>query len=129
MHEIDGKIIFTEIKEIADPSHSALVVLAVQNIAVDLIFNKNEFIANLNSVIQAARKRKIPVFYTKIQYLPLKYQSSVWIYTSNKLITRPRSPNEQSLSLAIEPAQDEIVINMPTLGVIIDTAGIFIDRV
>lgn len=39
------------------------------------------------------------------------------------------SPTEQSLSLGIEPAQDEIVINMPTLGVIIDTAGIFIDRV
>jgi hypothetical protein len=36
-------------EEIVEPSHSALVVLDVQNIAVDLIFNKDEFITNLNS--------------------------------------------------------------------------------
>ena len=36
-------------EEIVEPSHSALVVLDVQNIAVDLIFKKDEFITNLNS--------------------------------------------------------------------------------
>jgi nicotinamidase-related amidase len=126
MQKIDGKVIFTEIEEIVDPLHSALVVLDVQNTAVDLIFNKDEFITNIISLIHSAREKKIPVLYSKIQYVPLKYQSPAWIYTSNKLITRPRSPSEQGLSLAVQPAQDEIVINRRASGIIIDTASIFI---
>lgn len=120
MQQIDGKIIFTEVEEIVDPSHTALVILGVQNNAVDLIFNKNEFMTGLNSVVRAAREKKIPVFFTKIQYHPLKYQSPAWIYTSNKLITRPSSPSEQGLALAIEPTQDEIVMNMRTSAIFIE---------
>jgi hypothetical protein len=53
MQNIDGKIVFTEIEEIVDPSHSALVILGVQNHAVNLIFNKDEFITNLNSLVHS----------------------------------------------------------------------------
>jgi nicotinamidase-related amidase len=42
------------------------------------------------------------------------------------MMTRPRSPTEQGLELAIEPAQDEIVINMRGSALIIDTGSIFI---
>lgn len=59
MHEIEGKVIFTEIEEIVDSSHTTIVVLDVQNIAIDMIFNKDEFIANLNSLIHSSRKRRI----------------------------------------------------------------------
>jgi nicotinamidase-related amidase len=41
------------------------------------------------------------------------------------MITRPRSPSEQGLALAMEPAQDEIIINMRGSAIIIDTASIF----
>src|ERR671930_1849784 len=81
---------------------------------------------SLNSLVQSAREKKIPIFFSKMQYHPLKYQSPVWIYTSNKMMTRPRSPSEKGLALAIEPAQDEIVINMRGSGLIIDTGSIFI---
>jgi nicotinamidase-related amidase len=107
MQEIEGKIVLTEIEEIVDPSHTALVILGAQNNAIDLIFNKNEFMTSLSSLVQSAREKKIPIFFSRIQYHPLKYQSSVWIYTSNRLITRPRSPSEQGLALAIEPAHDD----------------------
>jgi nicotinamidase-related amidase len=128
MQEIEGKIVLTEIEEIVDPpSHTALVILGAQNNAIDLIFNKNEFMISLISLVQSAREKKIPIFFSKIRYHPLKYQSSVWIYTSNRLITRPRSPSEQGLALAIEPAHDEIVINMRGSGIIIDTGSIFIE--
>jgi nicotinamidase-related amidase len=126
MQEIEGKIIQTEIEEIVDPLHTALVILGAQNTAVDLIFNKDEFMTSLNSLVQSAREKKISIFFSKMQYHPLKYQSPSWIYTSNKMITRPRSPSEQGLELAIEPAQDEIVINMRGSALIIDTGSIFI---
>lgn len=86
--------------------------MGAQNTAVDLIFNKDEFMTSLNSLVRSAREKKIPIFFSKIQYHPLKYQSPAWIYISNKMITRPRSPTEKELALAIEPTQDEIVINM-----------------
>jgi nicotinamidase-related amidase len=126
MQEIEGKIILTEIEEIVDPSRTALVILGAQNTAVDLIFTKDEFMTSLNSLVQSARSKKIPIFFSKIQYHPLKYQSPAWIYTSNKMITRPRSPSEKGLALAIEPLQDEIVINMRGSALIIDTGSIFI---
>lgn len=125
MQEIEGKIVLTEIKEIVDPLHTALVILGAQNTAVDLIFNKDEFMTSLNSLVRSAREKKIPIFFSKMQYHPLKYQSPAWIYTSNKMITRPRSPSEQGLQLAIEPL-DEIVINMRGSAIIIDTGSIFI---
>lgn len=65
MEEIQGKIIPTEIEEIVDPSHTALVILGAQNTAVDLIFNKNEFMTSLNSLVQSARGKKIPIFSVK----------------------------------------------------------------
>jgi hypothetical protein len=55
MQEIEGKIISTEIEEIADPSHTPLVTLGAQDTAVDLIFNKDEFMTSLNSFVQSAR--------------------------------------------------------------------------
>ena len=126
MQEIEGKIVLTEIEEIVDPLHTALVILGAQNTAVDMIFNKDEFMTSLNSLVRSAREKKIPIFFSKMQYHPLKYQSPAWIYTSNKMITRPRSPSEQGLHLAIEPLQDEIVINMRGSAIIIDTGSIFI---
>ena len=42
------------------------------------------------------------------------------------MITRPRSPSEHGLALAIEPAHDEIVINIRGSAIFIDTASIFI---
>jgi nicotinamidase-related amidase len=65
MQEIEGKIVLTEIEEIVDPSHTALVILGVQNNAVDLIFNKDEFMTSLSSLVQSAREKKIPVFLVK----------------------------------------------------------------
>jgi hypothetical protein len=61
MQEIEGKIIQTEIEEIVDPLHTALVILGVQNTAVDLIFNKDEFMTSLNSLVQSAREKKVLV--------------------------------------------------------------------
>lgn len=121
MQTIDGKIIFTEIEEIVDPSHTALVVWDVQNITVKFIFNKNEFLDNLNLLIQSARESKIPIFYTAIEILPLKYQSSATIYTYNKLFGRQMKLTEQELDFVVKPAQGETTMNKHSASIFIGT--------
>ncbi len=61
MQEIEGMIVLTEIEEIVDPSHTALVILGAQNNAIDLIFNKNEFMISLISLVQSAREKKVKI--------------------------------------------------------------------
>ncbi len=43
-------VIYLNLNEIVDPSHTALVVWDVQNLLVNLIFNKEIFLNNLKSL-------------------------------------------------------------------------------
>ena len=88
MQDIDGKTIYSTIQEIVDPAHTALVVWDVQKMLVDFIFNKEEFINNINLLIESARRTKVPIFYTSVEMLPTKYESSARLYTYNKLFAR-----------------------------------------
>ena len=72
-------------EEILDPSHSALVVWDVQNLLVDKIFNKQEFMNNLISTVELARKSNVPVFFTRIQMLPSQFESPSRLYTLDLL--------------------------------------------
>ena len=62
MQEIDGKIIYSEVNEIVESSHTALVVWDVQKMFIDFIFNKVEFMKNIKLLIESARRAKIPIF-------------------------------------------------------------------
>ena len=56
MEKIDDKIIFTNITEIVDPSHTALVIWDIQNMLLKRIFNdKEQFTNALNSIINTAK--------------------------------------------------------------------------
>jgi len=53
------------------------VVGDIQKMLVDFIFNKEEFMRNITLLIESARRTtKIPIFYTAIEMLALKYESS-----------------------------------------------------
>jgi len=54
--------IYEDLKEIADPGHTCLVVWDVQNGLVGRIFNKEEFIGNLKRFVETMRN-KVPVVY------------------------------------------------------------------
>jgi nicotinamidase-related amidase len=81
----DNKIFYNTIEEILDPSHTALVVWDVQHGTTKVIFNKEEFSKNLNSVVELARKSNIPIFFTPIQIPSKRFESSAIIYTLGKL--------------------------------------------
>jgi nicotinamidase-related amidase len=124
MNQIGDKIIYDTAEEILDPSHTALVVWDVQNMLVNRIFNKEEFISSLSLIIEQARKTKVPIFFTRIQMIPMKFESPARIYTLSKLgFDKIRQqPTEEDIAFTIKPQQNEVVIDKHTTSIFIDTS-------
>jgi nicotinamidase-related amidase len=121
----DSLEVSAPLDRIWDPSHTALVEWDVQNMLVSRIFNKEELTSNLSLVIGLARKAVVPIFFTRIQTLPMRCESSARIYTFNKLgFDRMRQqPTEEDIAFAIKPVQQsEIVIDKHTASIFIDTS-------
>ena len=123
MQKIGEKIVYNTNEEILDPSHTALVLWDVLRAFEKIIFNKEEFSKNLNAIVELARKSKIPIFFTSVQTLPKRFESSANIYTMSKLgfdrLFQQFAPED--MDFAIKPQQDEIVINKHTASIFIDT--------
>jgi nicotinamidase-related amidase len=119
----DNKIVYNTIEEIVDASHTALVVWDVQQGTTKLIFNKEEFSRNLNSVVELARKSNIPIFFTPIQMLPKRFESAAIIYTLGKLgFDRLFEQfTDEDMHFAVKPQEGELVINKHTGSIFIDT--------
>jgi nicotinamidase-related amidase len=123
MQKIGNKVIYNTIEEILDPSHTALVAWDIQRALTKIIFNKEEFCRNLNTIVELARKSDIPIFFTSIQMLPKRFESSAIIYTLGKLgFDRLYEQfTTEDMDFTIKPKQDEIVINKHTASIFIDT--------
>jgi nicotinamidase-related amidase len=128
MQDINGKIIYSTLQEIVDPAHTALVIWDVQKMLVDFIFNKEEFMSNINRLIESARRTNMPIFYTSIEMLPTKYESSARLYTYNKLFAKMQQqrsqqsrPEKMDMSPAVDRKEDEVVITKHTASIFIGT--------
>jgi nicotinamidase-related amidase len=123
MQEIGDKIVYNPIEEILDPSHKALVAWDVQRALTKMVFNKGEFSANLNSIVELARKSNLPVFFTSIQTLSKRFESSAIMYTLGKLgfDCLFEQFTTEDMDFTIKPKQDEIVVNKHTASIFIDT--------
>ena len=88
-----------------------------------IIFNKEEFSKNLNSIVELARKSNIPIFFTSVQTLPRRFESPANIYTVSKLgFDRLFDQfTTEDMDFAIKLKHDEIVINKHTASIFIDT--------
>ena len=113
------KKIYENLEEIAAPDHSALVVWDVQNMLVGRIFNKDEFMESVNALINAARKSDVPVFFTKITPLPERFESKSRIAASKRWGSLGNDP--KMFELAVEPAQNEIVLHKNTASIFVGT--------
>ncbi|HZA06095.1 MAG TPA: isochorismatase family cysteine hydrolase [Nitrososphaeraceae archaeon] len=135
MRNIEDKIVYDTIEEITDPSHTALVVWDVQNMLVNRIFNRDEFTNNLNFVIDLARTANVPIFFTRIQILPKRFESPARLYTLSKLgfDRTSQTVTKEDFDFAVKPIQlrhqqqqqqqeEEIVIDKHTASVFVDTA-------
>ena len=134
----DKKIIYNTIEEIIDPSHTALVVWDVINMFVNLIFNRQEFTRNLGSVIELARRANVPIFFTRHQLLPTRFESSARLDMISRLgLDRiSQTATKEDLDFVIKPKQSyqqqqeqeeqqqqqsEVVIDKHTASIFIDT--------
>jgi nicotinamidase-related amidase len=132
MQKIGDKIVYNTIEEILDPSHTTLVVWDVQNMFVNRIFNREDFTGNLSSVIELARRANVPIFFTRHQMLPIRFESLAILYILSKfgLDRIGQTATKEDLDFAIKPKQfnqqeqqqqNEIVIDKHTASIFIDT--------
>ena len=126
-----GSNIFTKLKDIVDPTYTALVVWDVQNMLFDRIFNQEAFLKNIKHLIDQARSHQIPIFYTKITPLPRAYEAPFRTYLMmkrlgvddpNKLppFMVPGTP-EAEIQKDIFPQDGDIVLNKHTTSIFIGT--------
>lgn len=123
MQKIGDKVVYNSIEEILDPSHTALVLWDVQRALTKMIFNKEEFSKNLNSLVELARKSNIPIFFTSIQMLSKRFESPAIIYhlAKHEFDRLFEQFTTEDMDFIIKPKQDEIVINKHTASIFIDT--------
>ena len=131
MKTLGELVVLESPKEIVNPAHTALVLWDCQNRLVDNIFNRDEYLTNLKTLLAAARRQKIPVIYTKISPLPVGYQSAWSIYQSMKrfsvddpskipVFMKAGSP-EAEINTVIAPADGDIVLNKHTPNIFFGT--------
>jgi nicotinamidase-related amidase len=126
-----GAKIFTGLKDIIDPVHTALVVWDVQNMLVDRSFNQETFLKNTKRLIDKARSHQIPVIYTKITPLPREYESPFRLYMMMKRVgvddpdklpqfMVPGTP-EAEIQKDLFPQDGDIVLDKHTPSIFIGT--------
>ncbi len=131
MKVFNGKNIYETIEEMADPSHTALILWDLQNGLVNNIYNKEEFVENIKNLIKAARSHNMKIIYTKITPLPFEYMPSTSIYFLMKLLhiddpsklpvfMKPGSP-EAEIYAEFKPEQNDFVLNKNTASIFIGT--------
>ncbi|WP_048816698.1 isochorismatase family cysteine hydrolase [Caldisphaera lagunensis] len=109
-------------EDILKPSSSALIVWDVQNMLVQGIFNREEFMNSLNKLISSARSSNVPIFYTKITPLPDRFESPARKFILSRWGSRGSWGQDPSLyELAVKPEKNEIVINKNTASIFVGT--------
>ncbi|MCL5266773.1 MAG: cysteine hydrolase, partial [Bacteroidetes bacterium] len=91
-----------------------------QKMLVDNIFNKDEFLKNVQALASSARAKGVPVFLTKITPLPDRFQSPGRRYMMSKR-ARAFNPTPDGLDLVIKPEHDDIVLNKNTASIFVGT--------
>ncbi|MGC8663357.1 MAG: isochorismatase family cysteine hydrolase [Thermoplasmata archaeon] len=104
-----------ELKDFLKPEKSVLVVWDVQETLVNAIFNKDEFLRNLKPIIEKARSKNIPVFYTKITPLPERFESQ-----ARKIFYRGGF-NPGEIFPEIKPQPSDFVLNKNTASIFVGT--------
>lgn len=130
MKKAGGIVIYENLEEIVDPSHSCLVIWDVQNGLADRIFNKEEFLVNVAALLDGLRGR-MPVIYTLITPPAMEFRSSWYIYSMMRRLNvrevdqlppfmAPGS-KEREIPEKVRPAAGDIILEKPTASIFIGT--------
>ncbi len=109
-----------EISEFLQPKRSILVLWDIQKMLVETIFNKDEFLKNVQKLAPAARSKDIPVLFTKITPLPERFESAARKFMmKRRQWSINRTPD--AYDLYINPERQDIVMNKNTADIFIGT--------
>lgn len=109
-----------EIGEFLQPSKTALVLWDIQKMLVESIFNKDEFLKNVQTLTASARVKAIPVFFTKITPLPERFESAARRYMMRNR-ARGFNPGPDAFDLALKPQSNDVVLNKNTASIFVGT--------
>lgn len=104
------------IRDIAKPQQSILVVWDVHRALYNSIFNKDEFARALNRVISAARRVKVPIIFTKITPYPPGFEPFNARFAPWRGGFRP-----EDMELIVQPQEGDIVVNKNTWSLFVGT--------
>lgn len=126
-----NKVIYETLDEIVEPKHTGLVIWDVQNVLVNNIFNKEEFLGNLKKLLTRAREKGVSVIYSKITPLPLHYNSSWNIYMMmkrHKVDDPSKLPQfmkpgtaDADITAELTPTDEDVVLHKHTASLFIGT--------
>jgi len=130
MKKRNGIIVYESLREIVDPEHTCLIVWDVQNGLVDLIFNREAFMANLRNFIGKLRGR-MPIVYTVIRPMHKDF-TSAWRFFSlmrrfhvNDIDKLPSfmepGSKEREIPEMIMPQNTDIVLEKSTASIFVGT--------
>ncbi|HEY4797963.1 MAG TPA: isochorismatase family cysteine hydrolase [Bacteroidia bacterium] len=109
-----------ETAQLLQPERSVVLLWDIQNILVNNIFNKEEFMEKNLKIIKVAREKNIPRFFSKITPLPERFESPVRkILFKNRFASLKQVAN--GFDLAISTVENDIVIPKHTPSMFIGT--------
>jgi ureidoacrylate peracid hydrolase len=121
MLDFEGRQIPTELREIADPRKTVLLVWDMQNDQAGGSFNKDALIRNAPPLIAAAARAKIKTVYTRQTPFLWKEEAVTWIRRAmiNEKVDHPsklkprrlRGSTNWEIMAPFKPAPDDVVID------------------
>ncbi len=105
-----------QVKDYMSPPRTALIVWDVQEVLVSSIFNREDFLTKASQLVDAARAKAIPIFYTKITPLPEKFESKARL-----VIWKGRKSNVGDVVREIYPKEGDVVLNKNTASIFVGT--------
>ncbi|MEL9991189.1 MAG: isochorismatase family cysteine hydrolase [Thermoproteus sp.] len=100
-----------ELKKFIRRSNSVLVVWDVQEALVNMIFNRDEFLAKLKELIDGARRYNVPIVYTKITPFPPRFASPF----------RRSGWDPGDIHKEVYPKEGDVVLNKNTTSIFVGT--------
>ncbi|AWR93478.1 cysteine hydrolase [Acidianus brierleyi] len=119
MIRIGSKLVYNTLPEIVNPAHTALIVWDVQTILVQSIFNREEFMKSIYNVLNSARRARVRIFFTRIEPLPIDFESPAKLYLYSKW--KINRLDSRGLTLALRPLPNERVISKHSASIFFGT--------
>ncbi|BDR92744.1 cysteine hydrolase family protein [Vulcanisaeta souniana] len=104
------------LRDLLKPGNSVLIAWDVHRALFNGIFNKDEFQRALGTVIEAARRVRVPIIFTRITPFPSGFEP-----VTAKIMQWRGGFRPEEMDLIVQPQPSDIVINKNTWSLFVGT--------